>query len=69
MRKTRMTLELDAEAYETLEQLSRETGRSKGEILRQGLSLRQHGQQCVAKGGSLAVVDDNNQLKYKIYLL
>lgn len=57
----RLTLELNEEAYTLLEEMRRNTGKTKAELIRQGIVLRHFAEEqrhngrslCISNGGSI----------------
>lgn len=66
--RKRLNLDLTPEAYELLQKLAEDSGKNMAEILRTGLALYGIAQEEKSKGRSLAVVDENEQVKKQIVL-
>ena len=66
--RKRLNLDLTPEAYELLQKLADDSGKNMAEILRTGLALYGIAQEEKSKGRSLAVIDENEQVKKQIVL-
>jgi len=54
----RMIIELNDKAYQMLEALQQKTGKSKAELLRQGLILRDYAERQREEGKILGIIKD-----------
>lgn len=63
----RMTIELNDNAYQMLEELQHKTGKSKAELLRQGLILRDYAERQKEEGKALGVIR-NGEVEQEIIL-
>lgn len=61
--RKRLNLDLSAEAYDLLQELSEESGKNMAEVLRTGLALYGIAREEKKKGRSLGVVEDDRVVK------
>ncbi len=66
--KKRLNLDLSAEAYELLQQIVDESGKSMAEVLRTGLALYGIAQEESKQGGKLTISDKDNVVKKELVI-